>query len=89
MLYVNFNVFFLLTGLAFQIIRCYPELVNSVNENGLTPLHILASKPNAFKSSSRLGLFDSIIYRCKQIFLKLGFSADNFCVYLLIFSICN
>ncbi|KAH9649871.1 ANK REP REGION domain-containing protein [Citrus sinensis] len=51
-------------SLAFQIIRCYPELVNSVNENGLTPLHILASKPNAFKSSSRLGLFDSIIYCC-------------------------
>ncbi|KAH9680806.1 hypothetical protein KPL71_026695 [Citrus sinensis] len=51
-------------SLAFQIIRGYPELVNSVNENGLTPLHILASKPNAFESSSRLGLFDSIIYCC-------------------------
>ncbi|KAK9180412.1 hypothetical protein WN943_029621 [Citrus x changshan-huyou] len=53
-----------LACLAFQIIRGYPELVNSVNENGLTPLHILASKPNAFESSSRLGLFDSIIYCC-------------------------
>ncbi|KAH9649872.1 ANK REP REGION domain-containing protein [Citrus sinensis] len=57
-------------SLAFQIIRCYPELVNSVNENGLTPLHILASKPNAFKSSSRLGLFDSIIYCCIDLSKK-------------------
>ncbi|KAH7573042.1 hypothetical protein ACOSP7_006456 [Xanthoceras sorbifolium] len=51
-------------SLAFQIIRYYPDLVNSVNENGLTPLHILASKHNAFKSSSRLKPFDRIIYHC-------------------------
>ncbi|KAJ4723007.1 putative Ankyrin repeat-containing protein [Melia azedarach] len=30
-------------SLAFQIIHCYPDLVDSVNENGLLPLHILAS----------------------------------------------
>ncbi|KAH9680692.1 ANK REP REGION domain-containing protein [Citrus sinensis] len=51
-------------SIAFQIMRAYADLVNSVNENGLTPLHILASKPNAFKSGSRLGLFDRIIYYC-------------------------
>ncbi|KAB2600442.1 hypothetical protein D8674_010713 [Pyrus ussuriensis x Pyrus communis] len=50
--------------LAFQIIRLHPELANSMNENGLSPLHILAGKPNAFKSSTRLGLADEIIYRC-------------------------
>ncbi|KAM0989600.1 hypothetical protein ACFX15_013024 [Malus domestica] len=50
--------------LAFQIIRLYPELANSMNENGLSPLHILAGKPNAFKSSTRLGIADEIIYRC-------------------------
>ncbi|KAH9680696.1 ANK REP REGION domain-containing protein [Citrus sinensis] len=52
-------------SIAFQIMRAYADLVNSVNENGLTPLHILASKPNAFKSGSRLGLFDRIIYYSK------------------------
>ncbi|VVA39071.1 PREDICTED: ankyrin, partial [Prunus dulcis] len=47
-----------------SIIRLYPELVNSMNENGFSPLHILASKPSAFKSSSRLGLIGHIIYQC-------------------------
>ncbi|KAK1554607.1 hypothetical protein Q3G72_014638 [Acer saccharum] len=51
-------------SLAFQIIQYYPELVNSVNAKGQTPLHILASKPNAFHSSSRLRPFDRIIYHC-------------------------
>ncbi|KAH1046915.1 hypothetical protein J1N35_037699 [Gossypium stocksii] len=51
-------------GLAFQIVRKYPELAKDRNEDGFTPLHILATKPNAFKSSCRLGLFDRIIYWC-------------------------
>ncbi|KAH7517266.1 hypothetical protein FEM48_Zijuj09G0044700 [Ziziphus jujuba var. spinosa] len=50
--------------LAFQIIHLYKELVNSVNERGFTPLHVLASKPSAFKSGSNLGLWNSIIYHC-------------------------
>ncbi|KAK9020121.1 hypothetical protein V6N11_054614 [Hibiscus sabdariffa] len=54
-------------GLAFQIILKYPELANSVNENGCTPLHILATKPSAFPSGRRLGLFDQIIYRCLTV----------------------
>ncbi|KAF3457683.1 hypothetical protein FNV43_RR02341 [Rhamnella rubrinervis] len=54
-------------SLAFQIIHYYPQLANSINEDGLSPLHILASKPNAFKSSSRLGLFDRIIYHCLAV----------------------
>ncbi|KAL1148718.1 hypothetical protein V6Z11_A10G144400 [Gossypium hirsutum] len=51
-------------SLAFQIVRKYPELAKDRNEDGFTPLHILATKPNAFKSSCRLGLFDRIIYWC-------------------------
>nr|XP_048323049.1 uncharacterized protein LOC125420435 [Ziziphus jujuba var. spinosa] len=51
-----------LRDLAFQIIHLYRELVNSVNERRLTPLHVLASKPSAFKSGSNLGLWNSIIY---------------------------
>ncbi|KAJ4723004.1 putative Ankyrin repeat-containing protein [Melia azedarach] len=58
-------------SLAYQIIQYYPDLVNSVNENGLTPLHILASKPTAFNSSSRLGLFDRIIYHCIYVAVEL------------------
>ncbi|RVW22195.1 hypothetical protein CK203_115360 [Vitis vinifera] len=36
--------------LAFQIIHHYRDLVDSVDENGLTPLRLLASKPTAFRS---------------------------------------
>ncbi|KAH7510490.1 hypothetical protein FEM48_ZijujUnG0123300 [Ziziphus jujuba var. spinosa] len=50
--------------LAFQIIHLYKELVNSMNERGFTPLHVLASKPSAFKSGSNLGLWNSILYHC-------------------------
>ncbi|KAK4421818.1 hypothetical protein Salat_2132400 [Sesamum alatum] len=50
--------------LAYQIISYYPKLVNSVNVEGESPLHILAKKPNVFKSSIQLGLYDSIIYHC-------------------------
>ncbi|KAL0418711.1 UNVERIFIED_CONTAM: hypothetical protein Sradi_1284600 [Sesamum radiatum] len=38
--------------LAFQIIHHYGKLVNWVDEQGRTPLHILASKPYAFRSGS-------------------------------------
>ncbi|CAN0900962.1 Ankyrin repeat-containing protein ITN1 [Linum grandiflorum] len=50
--------------LAYHIIQEYPELVNTRREDGASPLHILASKPNAFRSSSHFGLFDRIIYCC-------------------------
>ncbi|KAG6703548.1 hypothetical protein I3842_07G089400 [Carya illinoinensis] len=48
--------------LAFQIIKLYPELASLINEEGLTPLHLLASKPSAFRSGSQLEGFDKIIY---------------------------
>ncbi|XP_028758447.1 uncharacterized protein LOC114717476 [Neltuma alba] len=50
--------------LAFQIIHLYEDLVTSVNEDGLSPLHLLAAKPSAFRSGSRLGRVESIIYHC-------------------------
>ncbi|XP_057950779.1 uncharacterized protein LOC131145621 isoform X1 [Malania oleifera] len=50
--------------LAYGIIQLYPHLTKSINENGLSPLHITASKPNAFRSTSHLGLFERIIYHC-------------------------
>ncbi|KAG6703526.1 hypothetical protein I3842_07G089200 [Carya illinoinensis] len=48
--------------LAFQIIKLYPELASLINEEGLTPLHLLASKPSAFRSGSQLEGYDKIIY---------------------------
>ncbi|XP_027368677.1 uncharacterized protein LOC113874663 [Abrus precatorius] len=51
-------------GLALQIIRLYPNLGDFVNEDGLSPLHVLAMKPNCFKSSTRMQLLDRIIYNC-------------------------
>ncbi|XP_020548099.1 uncharacterized protein LOC105158734 isoform X2 [Sesamum indicum] len=50
--------------LAYQIISYYPKLMNSVNVKGESPLHVLAKKPNVFKSSIQLGLYDSLIYHC-------------------------
>ncbi|GLT36367.1 hypothetical protein SLA2020_107510 [Shorea laevis] len=50
--------------LAFQIIYLYEALVGSVDEHGLSPLHILASKTTAFRSGSHLGRGNGIIYHC-------------------------
>ncbi|PON63723.1 Transmembrane protein [Parasponia andersonii] len=49
---------------AITIMKHYPDFVNKLNIDGLTPLHILASKSNAFRSSTSLGLFDRILYYC-------------------------
>ncbi|KAK1558665.1 hypothetical protein Q3G72_005233 [Acer saccharum] len=48
--------------LAFQIIHHYEELVNKVNERGISPLHLLATKPSAFRSGSHLGRWNEFIY---------------------------
>ncbi|GLT36366.1 hypothetical protein SLA2020_107500 [Shorea laevis] len=50
--------------LAFQIIHLYKGLVDSEDEHGLSPLHILASKPTAFRSGCHLGWGRGIIYHC-------------------------
>ncbi|KAG6435133.1 hypothetical protein SASPL_100001 [Salvia splendens] len=48
--------------LAYFILEHYKNLLNYVNVDGETPLHVLARKPNLFKSSSQLGFYESIIY---------------------------
>ncbi|PQM40041.1 hypothetical protein Pyn_33115 [Prunus yedoensis var. nudiflora] len=50
--------------LAFQIINLYEDLANYVNGQGVSPLHLLAAKPSAFKSGSHLSPTDRIIYHC-------------------------
>ncbi|KAL7176718.1 hypothetical protein ACSBR2_030129 [Camellia fascicularis] len=49
--------------LAFQIICQYGDLVNYVPKKD-SPLHVMATKPSAFKSGSRLAGFDKIVYYC-------------------------
>ncbi|XP_075516479.1 uncharacterized protein LOC142551235 isoform X2 [Primulina tabacum] len=51
-------------GLAYQIISYFPKLVDFVNVDGESPIHVLAKNPSVFKSSSHIGLYDSIIYHC-------------------------
>ncbi|KAK9281064.1 hypothetical protein L1049_003957 [Liquidambar formosana] len=45
-------------------IEWFQDLVNYVNEEGISPLHLLASKPFAFRSGNHLSLLDKIIYHC-------------------------
>ncbi|KAF5939100.1 hypothetical protein HYC85_023359 [Camellia sinensis] len=51
--------------LASHIIDLYERLAYFVNEQGVTPFHVLANKRSAFKSASDLGWFNKIIYNCK------------------------
>ncbi|KAK7333548.1 hypothetical protein VNO80_30323 [Phaseolus coccineus] len=48
--------------LAIIISHCYPELVNTRNKDGATPLKFLACKPSAFKSGSNLPWWKQILY---------------------------
>ncbi|KAI9118950.1 hypothetical protein K1719_009625 [Acacia pycnantha] len=53
--------------LAFHIVKLYPDLVGRFNKKGITPLHVLASKPSAFRSGHyhHLTWCQKIIYTCK------------------------
>ncbi|XP_031378295.1 uncharacterized protein LOC116193692 isoform X2 [Punica granatum] len=53
-------------GFALRIIHCYPELVDTVNEKNLTPLHVLALQPRSFPSvgPSGQGPYFVIVYHC-------------------------
>ncbi|XP_075640698.1 uncharacterized protein LOC142612496 [Castanea sativa] len=48
--------------LSLIILHLYKDLVNLPNEKGMTPLHLLAKKPSAFKSGSRHRWLENIIY---------------------------
>ncbi|PKI57580.1 hypothetical protein CRG98_022051 [Punica granatum] len=52
-------------GFARRIIESYRQLVDKVNNEGLTPLHVLALQPHSFKSRAHLGLFQRIFYKCR------------------------
>ena len=67
----HFNSFFkrCSSDLSFQIIHLYEELVYYVDHRGTSPLHLLASKPTAFRSGCHLGGYKKIIYNCKASFI--------------------
>uniref|UniRef100_A0A2N9FN13 Uncharacterized protein n=1 Tax=Fagus sylvatica TaxID=28930 RepID=A0A2N9FN13_FAGSY len=48
--------------LSLSILRMYSDLVCLADKDGKSPLHVLASKPSAFKSGSDLSWFEKIIY---------------------------
>nr|XP_048323164.1 uncharacterized protein LOC112492817 [Ziziphus jujuba var. spinosa] len=50
--------------LAYRIIDLYEDFVNYVNDEGFTPLHLLATKSSAFKSGINFGRFKTFIYEC-------------------------
>ncbi|XP_034708789.1 uncharacterized protein LOC117931828 isoform X2 [Vitis riparia] len=53
--------------LAYHIICKYDHLIGCVNENGYTPLHILAGKPAVFATSLHLGPLSRFIYNCLHV----------------------
>ncbi|XP_027099863.1 uncharacterized protein [Coffea arabica] len=80
-----FQVFALLyqTGLAIGILESYPDLAGKRNEKGKTALHLLAAKPESFRSGSAYTLNDlgrksliplhilrAIIYWCIAVLYK-------------------
>ncbi|XP_077233421.1 uncharacterized protein LOC143875702 isoform X2 [Tasmannia lanceolata] len=63
--------------LAFQIIYLYEDLVNFNNEKGELPLHLLANKPHAFRSGTRIRRLDHIIYSCVFVDPLMGENKSN------------
>ncbi|KAI4301213.1 hypothetical protein L6164_034514 [Bauhinia variegata] len=55
--------------LAFYIIPLYKDqfIGDTVDEKGITPLHVLASKPSGFKSGTRLRWWTKILYYCVAV----------------------
>ncbi|KAJ8641554.1 hypothetical protein MRB53_018248 [Persea americana] len=49
---------------ALELLKLYPNLVNSRDENGLTGLHLLATMPFTFRSGCYMGLTKKLIYSC-------------------------
>ncbi|XP_034691001.1 ankyrin repeat-containing protein ITN1-like isoform X2 [Vitis riparia] len=53
--------------LAFQIICKQEDLMDAVDSDGFSPLHVLAEKPTAFRSGIHLSWFNKIIYHCISV----------------------
>lgn len=53
--------------MAFQLINLNNEAATWVDREGFTPLHVLATKPSAFKSGAYIGRLYYIIYHCIRV----------------------
>ncbi|XP_022931014.1 uncharacterized protein LOC111437338 isoform X3 [Cucurbita moschata] len=53
--------------LAFHILHLHNEAMHWVTKDGVTPLHVLASKPTAFKSGSQIRGWRNIAYYCTHV----------------------
>ncbi|KAK7848242.1 hypothetical protein CFP56_005470 [Quercus suber] len=75
-----------MTDVAYEILLKEPELAYAVNEGGITPLHLLASKPSVLRSGSHIGWWKSIIYHCncKSSLLHFGDQSTLCCSYNIV-----
>ena len=60
-------------GLALEIASNYPELMTTRNSRAVTPLQLLVTIPDAFRSNLVLGPVDALIYQCEHPLLLLHF----------------
>ncbi|KAL6339460.1 hypothetical protein AAG906_032995 [Vitis piasezkii] len=51
--------------LAFQIIQKEEDLIDSFDREGISPLHVLAEKPTAFRSGIHFSLLNKIMYHSR------------------------
>ena len=58
------------TDLSFQIIGKQEDLMDVVDHDKISPLHVLARKPIGFRSRIHLGSFNKIIYHCQNLQTK-------------------
>lgn len=64
--------------MAHHIIKQHPKLVHAVNEDGISALHLLASRPDSFPSRTHLsGLLPKIVYYCELLSFFLSFSSTH------------
>ncbi|KAL6312755.1 hypothetical protein AAG906_020657 [Vitis piasezkii] len=50
--------------LAFEIIQKEEDFIDSFDREGISPLHVLAEKPTAFRSGIHFSLLNKIMYHC-------------------------
>ena len=48
-----------------HIVHYYDFLSTHTNNEGFTPLKVLATRPSAFRSASKFSLWKLILYHCK------------------------
>jgi hypothetical protein len=69
---------YIATDLALIIVHKYPDLAVIPNKHGYSPLKLLATRPSAFRSGSKMIWWKRILYHCKC-----------FLLHSLIFPTCN